>query len=126
MKNLIFKVSGYIFLRNAIFHLTLPFFMKNVKSLKGEYLRNYEDWFMFSWLFILPAVIEILIFAFPFSYGLKKIDTSTNKLKYHLLFIGMFSVEYIALRSLNALTYLPYKITVSIFIFIIMFRRQIF
>lgn len=126
MKNLIFKVLGYIVLRNAIFHFTLPFLSKEVKGVKLADLKNYEDWFMFSWLFLLPAVIEAIIFTFPFSYGLNKIETSPNKLNYYILFSVLFIVEYALNHWFIGLAFPFYKIGISIFLFILLFRKQLF
>ncbi len=125
MKNIIFKVLGYIVLRNAIFHFILPFLSKEVKVVKLDDLKNYEDWFMFSWLFLLPAVIEVIIFTFPFSYGLNKIGGSSNKLNYGLLFLGLFIIEYAINHWFIGLVFPFYKIGISILLFILLFRKQL-
>lgn len=125
MKNFILRVLGYIFFRNAIFHFTLPFFSKEVKGVQLEDLKNFEDWFMFSWLFLLPAIIEAVVFTFPFSYGLNRIESGSSKMNYCLLFISLFVLEYVLIHWFVGLTYPFYKIAISILLFLILFRKQL-
>ena len=125
MKNFIFKVLGYIVLRNFLFHFTLPFISKEVKWVKLENLKNGDDWFMFSWLFLLPAVVEAIIFFLPFSYGLDKIESKSNISNFYLLFVVLFIVEYSVNHWFIGLIYPLYKIGISIFLFILMFRKQL-
>lgn len=126
MKSLIFRVLGYIVLRNFIFYFTLPFLSKEVKGINLENFKNGEDWFMFSWLFLLPATVEAILFFLPFSYGLEKIENSSNKPTIYLLFSVLFIIEYAANHWFIGLTYPLYKIGVSIFLFILLFRKQLF
>jgi hypothetical protein len=126
MRNLIFKVIGYIFLRFLVFYGTISLIDKNVKGVKWSDLQDKESWFMFLWLFFVPTAIEAILLAFPFSYGLSKVSNTSNKSGYYLLFLGLFIIEFVIGHWLIGMRYPFVKIGVSIVLFLLIFRKRLF
>ena len=126
MGNLIFMVIGYIFLRFVIFYAMLFLIDKNMKLLKSSDLESGEDWLYFLWLFFVPTAIEAILLSFPFSFGLRKIYISHNKLFFYFLFIALFIVEFILSNWLYGTQSAVIKIIISLLLFLLLFRKRLF
>lgn len=126
MGNLIMKVIGYIFLRYFVFLGALYSISKDAKGVKWSDLRNGEDWFYFSWLFLIPVVVEIVLLGLPISYGLDKVASSTNKVAFYFLFVGLFVVEFFISNWMYGMSSSFYKVGISIVLFLMFFWRKLF
>ena len=92
MVRLLFKVIKYIFLRYVLSLLVMHIIDKEFRMASWSDILNggnYEDWFLFLWMYGLPVLIEVLIIGLPMVYGLKLINPY-NTLLIYLLFIGLF------------------------------------
>ncbi|SDX69297.1 hypothetical protein SAMN05444410_1277 [Hydrobacter penzbergensis] len=126
MKNLIFKVLGYILFRFLVFFIVIHLIDKNVKWVEPSDLRNKEDWFMFLWLFLVPILIEMILLTLPFAYGLNKIINAGNKrVIIWGLFILLFLCEFAIYKWVIPIEYLVWKVIISIFLFLFLFRKRL-
>jgi len=115
MRNLNLIIVSYILLRYALFLLLIQAIYKEVKWVKRSDLNSGEDWFMFAWLFIVPVLIEVIIFTLPIKYGINRIEVSKNRLPYYLYFGLLFLIEFIFI-----------KILISVVLFFLYFRKSLF
>jgi len=122
MNRINIKVLGYFFLRYIFFYVVLLLTSENVKGINIQDLKTGKDWFMLTWLFLVPLLIEIVVLIYPFSYGLNKVSKGQNKYMY-VVFLGAFLMEYVIYNWMIGLSYPFLKIGVSIVLFILLFRK---
>lgn len=87
MRKLHLKVIFYLTARYFLFLIIINTIFKEVKWVKWSDLNSAEDWFMFAWLFIVPVLIEVIIFTLPIKYGINRIEVSKNRIPYYLFFV---------------------------------------
>ncbi len=125
MKNLIFKVVGYILLSYIIYLGVVYATNKDAKFIKPSDLENGKDWFYFAWLFGLPVFINILIIGLPMAYGLDKITTSANRYIFYLFFVGLFVLEFIVGNWMYGTQASILKVGISLMLFLILFWKRL-
>lgn len=118
------KIWRYILLRYVISFLVLYTTNKSLKRLEWEDFQNWEDWFMFLWIFITPAILELIFIGLPMTYGLKKL-TNKNKIFIYLLFIILFTIEFLFFSWIFALNFVIIKLFVSVFLFFCFYWKKI-
>lgn len=126
MKRLAIKVIGYLILSYLLFYVTISLADSEVKTIRLHDLQNKKDWFMFSWLFLLPLVLELIILTYPFTYGLRKVTESQNRLIYYVLFLMLFIIEFVLYHYVFSINYPIVKAGISCLLFIILFRKRLF
>ncbi len=126
VRNLNFKVVSYILLRYSLFVIFIVGIYKEIKWVKWSDLHSCEDWFMFIWLFIVPVLIEVIIFTLPIKYGINRIEVSKNKIPYFLLFSFLFLIEFIFCNSILAKPFNYIKVFISVVLFFLYFRKSLF
>ena len=124
MRNAVIKTSGYILLRYLLFFIILYTTNKDVKMVGSQNLKNWEDWFMLFWLFVLPLLLELLIIGLPISYGLRKVYTTTNKVPIYTLFVALFIIEFLFANWLYGIQSAFLKVGISVALFLILFWKR--
>ncbi len=124
MRKLIATVILYLIVRSFVFLLTILLIFKDVKMVKLSDLRHREDWLMFIWLFLIPTLIEVVAFAFPFTYWLSRPDIRNNRL-YYLLFLILFLAEFMITHWVIGMRYPLIKILVSLALFFLVFGKRL-
>jgi len=124
MKKLILKITGYIFLRYITSFILLLLIDKSAKFLKLEDVQTREDWFMFFWLFLIPVLLEWIIFVVPLSYGLNKI-TKDNRFWFSILLLVLFLIEYLIANYVFGFKHSYWKVAISIVLFMLLFKSKI-
>lgn len=126
MGNVFVKVIGYVFLRYVIFFIVLYSLSENVKAIGFRDLKTGEDWFMLSWLFILPLLLELLIIGLPMGYGLKKLSNMSSRIPFYLLFVVLFIIEFLFANWLYGMQSAFIKVGISAILFLLLFWKRIF
>lgn len=126
MRNFIVKVFGYVFLRSLLFLGMFHSVNKSAKMVKWSDLQNREDWFYFFWLFMIPIIAEVILLGLPMAYGLGKMPNSINKFPLYLLFIGLFMIEFIVANWLYGTPASYWKISISLVLLLLFFRKRLF
>jgi ABC-type spermidine/putrescine transport system permease subunit I len=124
MRSLITDVILYLFIRSLVFFITISVLIKDVKVVTRSDLIDIEDWFMFFWLFFVPPLIEVILLTFPFAYGLSR-QSPRSKTLYYLFFVFLFLIEFLIHYGLIGIAYPFLKILISIFLFILIFRKRL-
>lgn len=125
MQNKNIKIWRYIFLRYVISFVVLYSTNKSLTKIERSDLQRGEDWFMFFWLFITPVIIELIIIGIPMAYGLTKL-TNSNKVYTYLLFIVLFTIEFLFTSWIFAMNFVVIKLIISVLLFILFFWKRIF
>ncbi len=125
MQNKNIKIWRYIFLRYVISFVVLYSTNKSLTKIEWSDLQRGEDWFMFFWLFITPVIIELIIIGIPMTYGLTKL-TNSNKVYIYLLFIVLFTIEFLFTSWIFAMNFVVIKLIISVLLFILLFWKRIF
>lgn len=126
MKKLVIQVIGYLILSYLLFYLTISLADNEVKGIRLHDLKNKQDWFMFSWLFLLPLLLELIILTYPFAYGLNKVTERPNRYIYYALFLLLFIIEFVLFHYVFSINYPFVKVGISCLLFIILFRKRLF
>jgi|SRR5690554_3118801 len=125
MKNVIFKISGYIILRYLSFFVVLYSIDKSAKKVQLLDLQKREDWIMFLWLFGIPVLLELLIIGLPMAYGLNKLSNLSNKIIIYVLLFILFLIEFLFANWIYGMQSAFIKIGISVVLFLLFFSKRI-
>lgn len=128
MGKLVINVIAYIFLRYLIFLAFIYATNKDAKMVQWSDLRAGEDWFYFFWLFLILPIIESILFAIPFTYGLNKIVQNKSLCIFFLmaiLFVFEGFIFYLIANQKIDIGMLT-KIGISVVLFLVLFWKRLF
>lgn len=127
MRNILFKIIGYIFLRYFIFFTIEFILIKDTKWLKISDIKDGQSIFYFLFLMLFFPILESIIFCYPFTYVLFKFSDSKKSFMYSLLFL-FFVVEffiYVFFTNGHFDSQKFLKVGCSVVMFILFFRKYL-
>ena len=125
MKRITINTMSYIVLRYIMFLIGIYTFNGDAKFVGLSDLRNGEDLFYFFWLFGLPLVVELVVLGIPLAVGIARSLSGTGK-RYYLLFLVLFTLEFLFAYYLYGLQSSILKAVISITLFFLIFRKVFF
>lgn len=118
------KILSYLIIRSTLFYGLLLTVNKSINGEQSIELRTIQDWFMLLWLFIVPIIIDIVIFGYPFYYILNKLNKNVTLMYYAMIF-GLFIVEFILANWVVCFAFPLVKVFIGAALLCLMFHKQL-